>query len=345
MEDNLQRVFSVLISILILFILPLYITFEKIDDISYSLALKITSNFVDNVTAKGYITEEMYNDFVTRLSTTGNVYDVKLEHISKKYNPAYYLYDSEGNLIEVLDYSIYSDYINDSSNSVITVGGTEYNLFHTDSEGNKVSNIKLSYNTSEIKYSEKQILEVFNKETSTEEIPYSKLSVSAYIGKNVNDISIIPYMYGNYKIETDSTGAVSTILDNDNRIYTMNKGDEFSVRIKNENTTIATVLFNSFTLGIGGEENNTRVYINYGGTIAEEEYKNLDAILDEIPFVYGDVNLNGYLDNNDANIIQKYVSSYITLSEVQKSRLDVDNNGIINIIDSTYIQEVLQNLL
>lgn len=345
MDDNLQRVFSVLISILILFILPLYITFEKMDDISYSLALKITSNFVDNVTAKGYITEEMYNDFVTRLSVTGNVYDVKLEHISKKYNPAYYLYDSEGNLLEVLDYAIYSDYINDSSNNVITVGGTEYNLFHTDSEGNKVSNIKLSYNTSEIKYSEKQILEVFNKETTTEEIPYSKLSVSAYIAKNINDISIIPYMYGNYKIENDSTGVVSTILDNDNRIYTMNKGDEFSVRIKNENTTIATVLFNSFTLGIGGSENNTRVYINYGGTIAEEEYKNLDAVLDEIPFVYGDVNLNGYLDNDDANIIQKYVSSYITLTDIQKSRLDVDNNGIINIIDSTYIQEVLQNLL
>lgn len=29
MEDNLQRVFSILISILILFILPLYIAFEK----------------------------------------------------------------------------------------------------------------------------------------------------------------------------------------------------------------------------------------------------------------------------------------------------------------------------
>ena len=34
MEDNLQRVFSILISILILFILPLYIAFEKMDDIS-----------------------------------------------------------------------------------------------------------------------------------------------------------------------------------------------------------------------------------------------------------------------------------------------------------------------
>jgi hypothetical protein len=33
-------------------------------------------------------------------------------------------------------------------------------------------------------------------------------------------------------------------------------------------------------MGIGGEENNTRVYINYGGTIEEEEYRNLDKITD-----------------------------------------------------------------
>lgn len=82
-------------------------------------------------------------------------------------------------------------------------------------------------------------------------------------------------MYANYKLNDSGTAME---VDNDNRIYTMNKGDEFSVRIKNENVTIATVLFNAFTLGVGGTENNTRVYINYGGTIQEEEYRNLDII-------------------------------------------------------------------
>lgn len=345
MDDNLQRVFSVLISILILFILPLYITFEKIDDISYSLALKITSNFVDNVTAKGYITEEMYNDFITRLSVTGNVYDVKLEHISKKYNPAYYLYDANGNLLYTLDYAIYSSSVNDTSKETILVNGTLYNKYHTNDSGEKVSNIKLSYNTSEVKYSEKQILEVLNKDINTEEIPYSKLSVSAYKSKEINYISLIPYMYGNYKIETDSNGLVSTVPDNENRIYTMNKGDEFSVRIKNENVTIATVLFNSFTLGIGGTENNTRVYINYGGTIAEEEYKNLDAVLDEIPFIYGDVNLNGVLDSEDATIISNYSVGLATLSNIQETRLDINNDGVVNSSDAVVIQKIIAGLL
>ena len=217
MDDNLQRVFSVLLSVIILFILPLYITFEKIDDISYSLALKITSNFVDNVNAKGYVTEEMYNDFVSRLTVTGMTYDIKMEHVAKKYTPAYYAYNENNVLLNTFDYSIYSSYINkDPSEGNVEIDGTRYNK----------DNIKLSYSTSEIKYTEKQILDKINS--------------------------------------------------NADKVYTMNKGDEFGVRIKNDNVTIATVLFNAFTLGIGGIENNTRVYINYGGTVAEEEYRTLD---------------------------------------------------------------------
>lgn len=262
MEDTLQRVFSILISVLILFILPLYITFEKIDDISYSLALKITSNFVDNVTAKGYLTEEMYNDFVTELSVTGNVYDVKMEHVAKKYNPVYYVYDSDGKVIDNLDYSIYAN--------AIKIHKGDYNSITVNGKTYSIDNIKLSYGTSEIKYSEKQILDSFN---SSENTPYSKMEDSDYINKDKNTISVKPYMYANYKLNDSGDDMV---IDNDNKIYTMNKGDEFSVRIKNENVTIATVLFNAFTLGIGGTENNTRVYINYGGTIQEEEYKNLD---------------------------------------------------------------------
>ena len=75
------------------------------DDISYSLALKITSNFVDNVTAKGYLTKEMYNDYISRLSVAGNVYDVKMEHVAKKYEPALFVYNNENRVISILDYS------------------------------------------------------------------------------------------------------------------------------------------------------------------------------------------------------------------------------------------------
>lgn len=324
MEDNLQRVFSILISILILFILPLYIAFEKMDDISYSLALKITSNFVDNVTAKGYLTEEMYNDYISRLSVTGNVYDVKMEHVAKKYEPALFVYNNENKVISILDYSLYADQWTNSEEN-ITFQSVSYSK----------SNIKLSYNTSEIKYTEEQILKVLNAEGN---IPYSKMSLVRYCVLNKQEITSIPYMYANYKLNDDGNMEV----DNENRIYTMNKGDEFSVRIKNENVTIATVLFNAFTLGIGGTENNVRVYINYGGTIKEEEYKNLDSKDNKVIMV-GDINGDGVIDILDATLLGKYLSNpEKNLSADQLKAADINQDGKITLEDLTLLKKMIQ---
>ncbi|MNP37095.1 hypothetical protein D3C76_1305230 [compost metagenome] len=60
----------------------------------------------------------------------------------------------------------------------------------------------------------------------------------------------------------------------DMNMYTMNSGDEFNVRIINKNTTLASVLFNTLTLGANAN-NNIKVYINYGGAIINETYRTL----------------------------------------------------------------------
>ena len=52
----------------------------------------------------------------------------------------------------------------------------------------------------------------------------------------------------------------------------------------------------------------------------------------------GDVNIDGKIDIKDASMIQKYLSSIISLSEFQKELADVNGDGKINIIDSTQIQ-------
>ncbi len=268
MEDNLLRVFSVLISVLIFFILPLYITFEKIDDISYSLALKITSNFVDNVNAKGYLTQEMYDDFVSRLSVTGMVYDIKMEHVAKKYSPVYYANINEK--VDTFDYSMYALNVEHlDEDEVVTLSGIQV----------EKKNLKYSYGVSEIKYTDKQILN---------------------------------------KIESSGTKA-----------YLMNKGDEFNVRIKNENTTIATILFNAFTVGIGGSENNTRVYVNYGGTVAEEEY------------VIGDVDLDNKITMKDSGLLSKYIADIVSLSSEQLARADVNFDGKVDSSDALQIEVLL----
>ena len=119
----------------------------------------------------------------------------------------------------------------------------------------------------------------------------------------------------------------------------MNKGDEFSVRIKNENVTIATVLFNAFTLGIGGTENNVRVYINYGGTIKEEEYKNLENSNDKV-FMLGDVNGDGTVNESDLKLLEKYLSKEVNLSSDQLKSADVNQDEIIDIKDLTSLKQM-----
>lgn len=220
MEETLQRVFSLLISVIILFLLPMYIAFEKKDDISYNLALKVTNEFVNTVNSRGYLSRDMYDKYVKDLSATGNDYAIQLEHIAKKYYP------------EVLNKG--------------------------------ASNQRLSYRLSEERYTEKQILQILDNEVKT---IFKNLTIAEYRNYTYDTIPAFPDMYGQTVINSNGSQRV-------NAIYTMSIGDEFSVIIKNTNTSIASVFFNALTLG-ANTDNGTRVYINYGGTVLNELYKEL----------------------------------------------------------------------
>lgn len=241
MDSDLQRVFSILISVIILFLFPIYITFEKKDDISYSLALKITYNFVENVRDKGYLSRAMYDKYVNQLAATNNEYDISIEHVRKEYDPIFYVY-TDNSLTKVdkeLDYLTYKDKY-DSSAGTIKENGVTYN------------NVVLSYKENKIINTEKQIFDVIDRDNDT---TFLKLSIADYKNINVNSIKLNPAKY-------------------EAKIYTMNTDDEFNVQIKNKNTTIATVFFNSFTIG-ANRGNNTRVYVNYGGVIRNETWKDI----------------------------------------------------------------------
>lgn len=233
MEDIIQRVFAVIFVVLVFFAMPLYMTFEKKDDISYALATKITSNFVDEVTAKGYLSESMYNDFISKLAVTGNTYDIKLEHIARKYSPVVNIYKKDNNqssLQHTLEYQ--GNEVSEINNKKdYKVGETVYSKENWD--------VEVTYSMYEEFYTEKQILRYLTESSSNTKMKYQ---------------------------------------DSDNKIvYTMSVGDEFGVIVKNTNTTIATMFFNTFTFGAMSEE-NPRVYINYGGTIKNEEYRDFSVV-------------------------------------------------------------------
>lgn len=84
MKDNLSIVITVILLVVLIVIFPLYNYFERQDDMSYNLALKATTNFVDEVLNSGYITDQMYADYISELANTGIVYDVSLEAHRKK---------------------------------------------------------------------------------------------------------------------------------------------------------------------------------------------------------------------------------------------------------------------
>lgn len=254
MEDSLQRVFSIIIAVIIFFLLPLYIAFEKKDDISYSLALKITTNFADDVKNKGYLTLDMYNKFINDLAVSDNAYDITIEHVAKKYNPVIYSYkdDTYKEIVATFDYNLYKKQFD--TDKVIK-----------DSRGNTYSNLVLAYELSEERYTGDQIIAMLEEAREKEENVNSldMTDVNEYSRMNISDISLIS---GLYKIDDVSSPTGKAI------VYPMNKGDQFTVIIRNTNITIASVLFSTLTFG-ADTGNNMKVYINYGGTIQNESYR------------------------------------------------------------------------
>ena len=286
MEDIVQRVFAILMSVFMFFILPLYIAFEKKDDIAYALALKITNSFVDNVNSKGYLTLDMYDKYISELSTTGNVYEVSLEYNAKEYNPVLQVsHDDAGK--KVIDDTY--DYLEKKS----------------DYEAGTLTNSEITYKLSEVKYTTQQILDLLgNSNNYVSSLDYSS-------GASVSSLPTVPRIYG---------------LKNEG-VLLMNEGDQFTVVVRNTNTTVATVLFNTLTFGANAG-NDTKVYINYGGTVKNTEW---------MPQMMGDVNEDGKVDNNDETLIANYVAGNTTLTLRQKIAADVNRDGKIDINDKNDI--------
>lgn len=79
MKESLSIFVTMIILVALIVIFPLYNYFERQDDMSYNLVLKATTNFVDDVTNCGYISQDMFSDYVSQIANTGNLYDIELE--------------------------------------------------------------------------------------------------------------------------------------------------------------------------------------------------------------------------------------------------------------------------
>ena len=259
MEDNLQTIIIIIISTFLLFIFPVYMAYEKKDDISYALAMRYTQDFVNDVRSKGYITSVMYENYEEQLKTTGNTYDIELKHEYNRYDPItnyYNVVNGDYNLLKTSTIAEREAYENTLIQNAITTGSLNEDATkdevkeYVDNEYRKngIYKVEDTYMMSTETYTMAHILNVLNGE--------KKLLLNATSS------------------EVDCSDG-STEGEYCQYAYIMNVGDGFNVIIKNTNTTLATVMYNLVTANT--LDSNTRIYANYGGSIlAAKWYGDID---------------------------------------------------------------------
>ena len=84
MEDSLSIIFSMIVALVIMFIVPLMDTWELQDNLSYVVTYAAVTDFVDTCRNVGYISIDSYNNLSGILSSTGNSFDISIEHRNQK---------------------------------------------------------------------------------------------------------------------------------------------------------------------------------------------------------------------------------------------------------------------
>lgn len=116
MSDTLITIIGIFLAAILMFVFPLMTVSSTQDDISQVAVQTLVEEFVNNAAAKGKITQDDYNAFISRLYATGNTYDVQLEHKIMTTNPNKGASDQLG---ENLYYSVYNSAIIDSTETGI----------------------------------------------------------------------------------------------------------------------------------------------------------------------------------------------------------------------------------
>lgn len=89
MDTVLGKVFSIGLVVLLLFIYPLMQMLDHQDASTRVFVLTETTKLVDSVRNIGRLTPEMYEGYLNRISATGLVYEIRMEHLHRQYDPVY----------------------------------------------------------------------------------------------------------------------------------------------------------------------------------------------------------------------------------------------------------------
>ena len=79
MNDTLITLVAIFLAVILLIVVPLQVTSQRVDTMSKLDVDELTSQFVDQIRLEGAITQSNYYGFKQSLASTGNTYDVNME--------------------------------------------------------------------------------------------------------------------------------------------------------------------------------------------------------------------------------------------------------------------------
>lgn len=85
--NSLDKVVGIALIVLLMFLVPLQDSARKADAISQIYISNETTEFVNNIKNKGYITVEMYKRFIQNIDKTNNLYDIQIIHSHRLVEP------------------------------------------------------------------------------------------------------------------------------------------------------------------------------------------------------------------------------------------------------------------
>ena len=94
MENAYGKIISILLVSFMLFVLPVKYAAEKADSFEKMYVNTKTIEFVDAVRNTGFITEDMYAEYITGLSRLNGIYEIRMERF------IYGVPDQFGNIIK-----------------------------------------------------------------------------------------------------------------------------------------------------------------------------------------------------------------------------------------------------
>ena len=336
MKDAFSMIIAVILLVILIIILPLYNYFERQDDMSYNVALKTVTMFVDEVAQNGYLDQNMYDKFIQRLASTGNSYDIEVEARKRVMtidpnNPD--PDDGEESYVEQYKSYYNKDIFNDSTGQTSTViskdNTLKNNAFFFD-VGDRF-NVKIK-NTNTTMAS--ALLSAIVSAVPKEKI---NISYGATIKNNNWQNTDISQLYQSdilvtIKLEDPNEPEENTGYSEYNFEVAQDRILEFKVKVLNhDDTNIASKITDNIRL-VGTNPNCfiSPSSISEGGD--EGEYV--------IKFTLSDTKFNNYFSDNEYNVFQCFLHSNVIQVKYTKNDSENSEKIVIKINSGVTVPEI-----